>query len=121
MSDDVASTSKFIFGEATYQKLKFLALILLPAVATFYFTIGTVWEWSNVAKVVGTITAIDTFLGVILGISTKNYNASDIKYDGQMNVITKDDGTKLYSLDLNNDVENLSTKKDITFKVSSGN
>lgn len=57
-----------------YDVLKWVAQILLPAIATLYFALAGIWGLPFAEEVVGTITAIDTFLGVILGISTHNYN-----------------------------------------------
>lgn len=57
-----------------YDVLKFLAMVFLPAVATLYFTLSQIWGFPYGEEVVGTIAAIDTFLGAVLGISTSNYN-----------------------------------------------
>lgn len=57
-----------------YDVLKWIAQYLLPALATLYFAIAQVWGLPYGEQIVGTITAIDTFLGVILGISTAQYN-----------------------------------------------
>lgn len=57
-----------------YDFLKFLALILLPALGTLYFALAGIWGLPYGEQVVGTIMAIDTFLGAILGISSSNYN-----------------------------------------------
>ena len=57
-----------------YDVLKWVAQILLPALGTLYFALAGIWNFPYAEGVVGTITAIDTFLGVILGISTANYN-----------------------------------------------
>lgn len=57
-----------------YDILKFIAMILLPALGTLYFALGGIWDWPYVEQIVGTITAIDTFLGTLLGISTYQYN-----------------------------------------------
>jgi hypothetical protein len=61
------------FNNKTYDKLKGLCLIILPALATFYGSIGKIWEFPRTEQVVLTITAIDTFIGALLGISTINY------------------------------------------------
>mgnify|MGYP002620116778 FL=1 len=58
----------------TYDILKWVAQYLLPALATLYFAVAQIWGLPYGEEVVGTITAIDTFLGVLLGISTANYN-----------------------------------------------
>ena len=60
-----------------YDVLKWIALILLPALGTLYFALAGIWGLPYGEQIVGTITAIDTFLGVILGISTYQYNKGD--------------------------------------------
>ena len=57
-----------------YDVLKWIAQILLPALGTFYFALATIWNLPAPDAVVGTITAVDAFLGAILGISTIAYN-----------------------------------------------
>ena len=56
-----------------YDILKFICQIILPATATLYFALAGIWGFPYGEQIVGTITAIDTFLGVCLGISSKNY------------------------------------------------
>lgn len=58
----------------TYDVLKWIAQIFLPATATLYFALAEIWGLPYGEQIVGTITAIDAFLGVLLGISTYNYN-----------------------------------------------
>ena len=57
-----------------YDVLKYIAQIVLPALGTLYFALAGLWNFPYVEQVVGTISAIDTFLGVLLGISSNNYN-----------------------------------------------
>jgi len=57
-----------------YDVLKWVAQILLPAVATLYFAIAQIWGLPYGEQIVGTITAIDAFLGALLQISTNQYN-----------------------------------------------
>ena len=57
-----------------YDKLKWVALVLLPAIGTLYFALSGIWGLPYGEQIVGTITAVDTFLGIILGISTSAYN-----------------------------------------------
>lgn len=57
-----------------YDVLKYIAQIILPALATLYFTLAGIWGFPYGEQIVGTIAAIDTFLGVVLGISSYNYN-----------------------------------------------
>ena len=53
-----------------YDVLKWIAMYLLPALGTLYFALASIWGLPYGEQIVGTITAIDTFLGVILGIRT---------------------------------------------------
>lgn len=56
-----------------YNTLKWIAMYLLPALGTLYFALAGIWGFPYGEEIVGTLTAVDTFLGVVLGISTKNY------------------------------------------------
>lgn len=58
----------------TYDILKWIAQYLLPGLGTLYFALASIWGLPYGEQIVGTITAVDTFLGVILGISTAEYN-----------------------------------------------
>lgn len=58
----------------TYDVLKWIAQYFLPALGTLYFALANIWNLPFGEEVVGTITAIDAFLGVLLGISTMQYN-----------------------------------------------
>lgn len=60
----------------TYDMLKFTAQIVLPALGTLYFAISNIWGLPYGEQVVGTITAVDAFLGAVLQISTSEYNKS---------------------------------------------
>lgn len=61
-------------SDKTYNILKWIAQMLLPALGTLYFALAGIWGFPYGEQIVGTITAVDTFLGVILGISTAQYN-----------------------------------------------
>lgn len=63
-------------SDKVYDILKWVAQLLLPAVGTLYFALASIWGWPYADAVVGTITAIDTFLGVLLGISAASYAKS---------------------------------------------
>ena len=65
---------KTILTDKTYDILKWVALVLLPALAVLYGALAKVWNFPYPSEIVYTITAIDTFLGAVLGISNINYN-----------------------------------------------
>lgn len=67
---------KTILSDKVYNILKWVALVLLPALGALYFGLAGICGFSYGEQIVGTITVIDTFLGVILGISTIQYNKS---------------------------------------------
>ena len=67
----------------TYDILKWVALIVLPALATLYAVLSAIWGLPFGEQIPATITAIDTFLGALLGISTSQYNK--IKKEGDIN------------------------------------
>lgn len=58
----------------TYDVLKWIAQIMLPALGTLYFALAKIWGFPYAAEIVGTISAVDVFLGALLGISTSQYN-----------------------------------------------
>ena len=62
-----------------YDRLKWVAQILLPALGTLYFALAKIWSLPFPEEIVGTITAVDTFLGVLLGISTAQYYKKEEK------------------------------------------
>ena len=60
-----------------YDVLKWLALIALPALATLVSVVLPLWnvvDEGTTTAIVGTITAVATFLGALLGVSTVKYN-----------------------------------------------
>ena len=65
---------KFSMSNETYNVLKFIAQVILPAIGTLYFALAQIWDLPLAEEIVGTITAVDAFLGAVLGISTAQYN-----------------------------------------------
>lgn len=57
-----------------YDILKWIALVVLPAIGSLYFALASIWGLPYGEQIVGTITAVDCFLGALLGISTVQYN-----------------------------------------------
>lgn len=56
-----------------YDALKWIAQIMLPAVGTLYFALAKIWGLPYATEIVGTISAVDAFLGALLGISSSQY------------------------------------------------
>ena len=62
----------------TYDILKYLTIIVLPAIGALYTGLSQIWELPYAAQIPATITVICTFLGAILCISTAQYNNGDL-------------------------------------------
>ena len=62
-----------------YNILKWLTMIVLPALGTLYFAMAGIWGFPYGEQIVGTITALVTFFGVVLGVSTAQYNKLEKK------------------------------------------
>lgn len=99
-------------NDKVYDILKWIAMYLLPALGTLYFAIAQIWGFPYGEEVVGTITALDTFLGVILGISNKGYEG-----DGTLVVDTTNPDKDTYTLALNNDFDILKNKDKVVLKT----
>lgn len=108
---------KPLISNATYDALKWVALILLPALGTLYFALAQIWNLLYANEVVGTIVAFDTFLGVLLGISSNQYNKTPAGADGIMTVHTENEDKDKYNLELYTAVEDLPNKDRIVFLV----
>lgn len=95
-----------------YDALKWIAQILLPAAATLYFALAKVWGLPYATEVVGTIAAVDTFLGAVLGLSSASYTG-----EGTLQIDTSDPEKDLYRLVYDGDVNELTDKEKVTFKI----
>ena len=62
-----------------YDSLKYIAQIVLPALATLYVTIAGIWNLPYAEAVSGTIMAVDFFLGAVLKISSDNYYKDEVQ------------------------------------------
>lgn len=98
-----------------YDVLKWITMIVCPALATLYLALAGFWGLPAPEAVAGTITAIATFLGACLKISNANYSG-----DGTLNIDTSDPDKDIYQLVLSDDVsfDDLANKKSVTFKVN---
>lgn len=108
---------KPLLSNISYDRLKWLAVVGLPALGTLYFALAPFWDLPKAAEVVGTIMAVDAFLGLVLGVATKRYNESDAKYDGTLNIDAQDNRL-VHQLDIAVPPELIGLKKDLTLKVT---
>lgn len=61
-------------NNSTYDKLKWIALVFIPALETFILAVGKIWSLPHYVGIAATVVAVGVFLGTILGVSTWNYN-----------------------------------------------
>ncbi len=107
-----------MLSDSAYNVVKKSATIVLPALSTLYIAIAQIWNFDHVEQVVGTLTAINTFLGVIIQLSKKSYYASSAPYVGEIKVQSVGQ-KKVFSLVVDGDPEELETMNSANFKVSS--
>lgn len=64
-----------MLNDKLYDVLKWVAIVVLPALSTFIVVLGKIWSWGDIAPMISqTITAVAVLLGALLGISSINYN-----------------------------------------------
>lgn len=100
-----------------YDFLKWITLHLLPGASALYFALSRIWGLPYGEEIVGTLAAITAFLGVILGISTAQYNKKD-HTDGTLEIDTSSPDKDLYRLNLTTSLEDLKLKDEIKLKVN---
>lgn len=100
-----------------YDMLKWMAQYFFPAMGTLYFALSGIWGLPYGEQIVGTITAIDIFLGIILGISSAQYNKTK---DGSFLIDTSDPKKDIYKLVLDTDLSDLSDKTTLTLNIQNG-
>lgn len=68
-------------NDKVYDVLKWVVIICLPAISTMYFALANIWGLPYAEQITGTISAVTTCIGILLGISTAEYNKATINYD----------------------------------------
>lgn len=115
-------TKKSFLSDYQYDVLKYVAQVILPALGTLYGALALLWDWpvDLSAGIVGTIIAVDTFMGVALHISSSNYQKNDLGVHGTVGIVDYggDVGEKVKFDVLENPDDLLEQgKKQIVFKV----
>ena len=99
----------------TYDILKYIAQIVLPALGALYAALGPLWNLPHVEAVVGTIAAFDTFLGALLKFSSDKYYAQGRDVLGTLAIDTENE-TANFNFDETN-AEDLLNAKTAKVKV----
>lgn len=106
----------FVLSPKAYEFLKNLVQLILPAAGTLYFSLAGIWGLPAGEKVVGTLAVLATFLGVILKISSRTYDALGKAFDGDMVVDDDGEGPR-FRLELETPPEEFAGKDKVSFKV----
>lgn len=109
-----------ILPNKVYDILKWITQIVLPACGTLYFALSGIWGLPYGDAVVGTITAVVTFLGVLLGISSSQYKSQQgSESDGAIVIDPQDPISGSTYLQFDKTIENLQNKDKIVLNVVS--
>jgi len=118
MTDPTQPSKGPLLNDKLYDFLKRFAVVVLPAFGAFYFTVAQIWGLPKAEEVVGTIAAVNVFVGVIVQLANRSYNKREIGYDGSLNVSEQHDGVKMFTLDLSTNPDALQVKDEVRFKVN---
>lgn len=100
-----------VLTNSMYDILKWIAQYFLPSIATLYCAVAKIWGLPYGMEIAGTISAIDIFLGAILGLSSANYPG-----EGTLSIKSVD-GVENYMMILNIPIEDVPSYDSLTFKV----
>jgi hypothetical protein len=81
----------FILSDVTYERVKWIIAIVIPAAGTLYFALATIWGFPAGQQVLGSLIAVQAFLGALFAISTQQYRNSDVRFDGSVTISETDD------------------------------
>lgn len=105
-----------MFSNKGYNMAKAIALVWLPALGTLYWTLSAIWNLPHTEQVIGSITAVDTFLGAVLHLSTKAYTANP-QYDGQVIVDNRDPANSAARMTIDTPADQLAGKSQLVLQV----
>lgn len=108
-----------ILPAKVYNVIKYLVMIVLPSLTTLWLALANAWNLDHMTNIAVTMTAITAFLGSLVGVSSRNYNNSEDKYFGELEVSQTDEGAVINRQVFNEDPRGctLADKKEVMFKV----
>lgn len=105
-----------LLSSTQYNILKWVVIIVLPAITTVYGTFSTIWGWPNGDQIVASLSAVTLFLGIIIGVSTSSYNKSSAGPSGTLVIDRKGSMAQTY-LAFEQDPKTLPEGGQVTFDV----
>lgn len=109
-----------VFSSATYEWLRAFVEVLLPGAATLYFALASIWELPGGEKVSATITAFTVFLGLLVRLSRRSFDKSEVKFDGVAQLTDDPENQQVtagFALSPTADPKALLGKKELVLKV----
>lgn len=106
-----------VLTQSTYDFMKRFVQVILPAFSSLYFGLSQMYNLPGGEEVVGSCALLATFLGTVIGISSKRYNESGAANDGELVVTEDGGGASGFLLSLDGDPELLADKSRISFRV----
>lgn len=112
------SSSSIQLKDGVYDPLKKVVQVVLPGVGSLYLALSEIWGLPAAQQIVGTCSALALFLGLLLTLSSKNYNADTNAVVGVVEVTPTEDGRKRYSVNFEQDPETWEGKKSVQFTIN---
>lgn len=103
-----------LLGNTSYDVAKDAVTIWLPALATFYAGLATIWGFPFSVEIVGTIGVLVVFLGVVLKISSNRYQN---QYDGELIANDPDPMHDTFRLEFEKGLSEMASGKEVRLKV----
>lgn len=105
-----------IISNKTYNFIKYLITIFLPSAGALYFALVQIWDFPRIAGVNGTINAVCSFLGMLIGFSSRQYHKENDNSDGEL-VITEHEGDKYPALHVKDSFDRIESKDKVLLDV----
>lgn len=113
----MTTETKPLMSDSTYDHMKQGVQLVLPACGSLYFGLAQIWGMPNAEEVVGTFSVLAVFLGVVLNFSARRYEETGAGFAGDVLINETSTGTKVYTLSLNGDPEDIDHMESVTFRV----
>lgn len=108
---------KWMLTDSAYSLGKKTVQVYIPAFSALYYGLGKIWGFPAVENVVGSCAIIAVFIGTVLGISSSNYDKSEVAYAGDLVTYESDEGDKAIRVEFNKDPETAIQKKEVKLRV----
>jgi Putative phage holin Dp-1 len=111
------TNSTFILSNDAYVSLKRMVQLVLPGLSSLYFGLDQIWDFPAETEVLAVLAIFAFCIGIVLTVSSWQFNNVPAVYDGEMVVIADGGGVRTFSLEVVGDPDDLAYKESIKFKV----